>query len=181
MRAAFYKTTINAFRFFYLMVLFIVVSAQSFAESENNEYNIKAMFVLNFMKYVEWPQEPNSDTFKIGVVGESNIYQALLLLVANRKENSKIKIYKVNTDLNEEYQILIIARNENNRIESLSKKYQGKGTLIISEDCKNNNNASINLVNINNKIRFEINNIQAKLGGIKISSKLSEMAISVQP
>ena len=181
MRAAFFKTTINAFRFFYLMVLFIVVSAQSFAESENNEYNIKAMFVLNFMKYVEWPQEPNSDTFKIGVVGESNIYQALLLLVANRKENSKIKIYKVNTDLNEEYQILIIARNENNRIESLSKKYQGKGTLIISEDCKNNNNASINLVNINNKIRFEINNIQAKLGGIKISSKLSEMAISVQP
>ena len=181
MRAAFYKTTINAFRFFYLMVLFIVVSAQSFAESENNEYNIKAMFVLNFMKYVEWPQEPNSDTFKIGVVGESNIYQALLSLVANRKENSKIKIYKVNTDLNEEYQILIIARNENNRIESLSKKYQGKGTLIISEDCKNNNNASINLVNINNKIRFEINNIQAKLGGIKISSKLSEMAISVQP
>ena len=181
MRAAFYKTTINAFRFFYLMVLFIVVSAQSFAESENNEYNIKAMFVLNFMKYVEWPQEPNSDTFKIGVVGESNIYQALLSLVANRKENSKIKIYKVNTDLNEEYQILIIARNENNRIESLSKKYQGKGTLIISEECKNNNNASINLVNINNKIRFEINNIQAKLGGIKISSKLSEMAISVQP
>ena len=181
MRAAFFKTTINAFRFFYLMVLFIVVSAQSFAESENNEYNIKAMFVLNFMKYVEWPQEPNSDTFKIGVVGESNIYQALLLLVANRKENSKIKIYKVNTDLNEEYQILIIARNENNRIESLSKKYQGKGTLIISEECKNNNNASINLVNINNKIRFEINNIQAKLGGIKISSKLSEMAISVQP
>ena len=181
MRAAFYKTTINAFRFFYLMVLFIVVSAQSFAESENNEYNIKAMFVLNFMKYVEWPQEPNSDTFKIGVVGESNIYQALQSLVANRKENSKIKIYKVNTDLNEEYQILIIARNENNRIESLSKKYQGKGTLIISEDCKNNNNASINLVNINNKIRFEINNIQAKLGGIKISSKLSEMAISVQP
>lgn len=181
MRTAFFKTTINAFRFFYLMVLFIVVSAQSFAESENNEYNIKAMFVLNFMKYVEWPQEPNSDTFKIGVVGESNIYQALLSLVANRKENSKIKIYKVNTDLNEEYQILIIARNENNRIESLSKKYLGKGTLIISEECKNNNNASINLVNINNKIRFEINNIQAKLGGIKISSKLSEMAISVQP
>ena len=181
MRTAFFKTTKNAFRLFCLMVLFIVVSAQSFAESENNEYNIKAMFVLNFMKYVEWPQEPNSDTFKIGVVGESNIYQALLSLVANRKENSKIKIYKVNTDLNEEYQILIIARNENNRIESLSKKYQGKGTLIISEECKNNNNASINLVNINNKIRFEINNIQAKLGGIKISSKLSEMAISVQP
>lgn len=181
MRAAFFKTTENAFRLICLMILFIIVSAQSFAASESNEYNIKAMFVLNFMKYVEWPQEPNSDTFKIGVVGESNIYQALLSLVANRKENSKIKIYKVNTDLNEEYQILIIARNENNRIESLSKKYQGKGTLIISEECKNNNNASINLVNINNKIRFEINNNQAKLGGIKISSKLSEMAISVQP
>ena len=63
----------------------------------------------------------------------------------------------------------------------MSKVCQGKGVLIISEDCKNNNNATINLVNINNKIRFEINNNQAKLGGIKISSKLAEMAISVQP
>ena len=181
MRADFFKTTQNVFRPFYLMVLFIVVSAHSFAESENNEYNLKAMFVLNFMKYVEWPPESISDKFKIGVVGESNIYQALQSLVANRKENSKIQICKADTDLNEEYQILIITRSENNKIESLSKKYHGKGVLIISEDCKNNNNASINLVNINNKIRFEINIKQAKLGGIKISSKLSEMAISVQP
>ena len=181
MRASFFKTTENAFRLICSMVLFIVVSAQSFAASESNEYNIKAMFVLNFMKYVEWPSESISDTFKIGVVGESNIYQALQSLVANRKENAKIQIYKVNTDVNQEYQILIITRSENNRIESLSKVCQGKGVLIISEDCKNNNNATINLVNINNKIRFEINNNQAKLGGIKISSKLAEMAISVQP
>lgn len=180
MKAIFFKTTQNVLRLFFLIVLFIVVSTQSFAESDSNEYNIKAMFVLNFMKYVEWPPESISDKFKIGVIGESNIYQALHSLVANRNENSKIQIYKVNTDLNEEYQILIITRSENDKIESLSKKYIGKGVLIISEDCKNNNYASINLVNINNKIRFEINTSQTKLGGIKISSKLSEMAIRVQ-
>ena len=181
MRATFFKTTQNVLRLFCLMVLFIVVSAHSFAESESNEYNIKAMFVLNFMKYVEWPPESISDKFKIGVVGESNIYQSLQSLVANRKESSKIQIYKANTDSNEAYQILIITRSENDKIERMSKKYLGKGVLIISEDCKNNNYSSINLVNINNKIRFEINISQSKLGGIKISSKLSDMALSVQP
>ena len=181
MKGLLFQRTKDIYRSFCLMLLFIVVSANSFAELESNEYNIKAMFILNFMKYVEWPSESKTEIFKIGIAGESGIYNALQTMTSERHENVKIRIEKVNPDSIQGYQVLIIPRSENRRTEEWSKKFQGKGILIISEDCKNNNNASINLININNKIRFEINNTQARLSGIKISSKLTELAISVQP
>ena len=69
----------------------------------------------------------------------------------------------------------------NKRMEQWEKKYLGKGVLIISEECKSSNCGAINLVNIDNKIRFEININQARSEGIKISSRLSDLAVTVHP
>jgi hypothetical protein len=172
---------IKLIRFLTLVFLLFITSVNSFAEGEANEYNIKAMFVLNFMKYVEWPETGKEDVFKIGIAGESELYDALRLMTTNQNESSKIKIEKAKPDFVENFQILIISRNESKKIEEWSKKYQGKGVLIISEECKTANNAAINLLNVDNKIRFEINHTQARLGGVKISSKLSNLAVTVQP
>ena len=168
-------------RIFFPVFLLFIASPNSFAEGEGNEYNVKAMFVLNFMKYVEWPEQDISQDFVIGVAGDSEIVEALQKLTVNRKENRKIIIEKVNPLVEGNYRILIITRHEKNRIEEWSKKYQGKQILIISDECRNTNFSAINLINIQNKIRFEINNSQARLGGIKISSRLAELAVSVQP
>ena len=171
----------NIIKSIFAALLFFMPSINSFAENEVDEYNIKAMFVLNFMKYVEWPTEVNNDLFKIGVVGESELFNSLQNMTNNRNEKSKIKIEKATLDENGEYQILIISKSENGKTEEWTKRYQGKGVLIISEECKNSNNSAINIKTIKKKIRFEINNTQAKLGGIKISSRLADLAILVQP
>lgn len=164
-----------------LMLCFFSANVKSFAEGESNEYNIKAMFILNFMKYVEWPAESENGVFKIGIAGDSELYDALQSMIKKRNENINIKVERVKADTKESFQIIIISHSENKRIEEWVKKYQGKGVLVISDGCKNADFSAINLVNVKNKIRFEINNSQAKLGGIKISSKLSEMATTVYP
>jgi hypothetical protein len=164
-----------------LLLTIFSLSVNSFAEGEANEYNIKAMFVLNFMKYVEWPSNAKEEVFKIGVAGESELFNALQLMSTNRNENVKVIIEKADPDVTENYQILIVSKKENKKLEEWSKRYQGKGVLIISEECESANNSAINLKNIDNKIRFEVNHSQAKLGGVKISSRLSNLALSVQP
>jgi hypothetical protein len=164
-----------------LMFFFLLMAVNSFSENEGNEYSIKAMFVLNFMKYVEWPAQNENEKFVIGVAGESEIYDALVLMTTNRQENKKIKIEKITSEFNEGCQILIITRNESKKVSEWVKKYQGKGILIISEDSKNLNATAINLITIKNKIRFEINYVQARRDGVKISSRLADMAVSVQP
>jgi hypothetical protein len=168
-------------RSFVLLTLLVALSVYSSAEDEGNEYNVKAMFVLNFMKYIEWPVEATDGEFQIGVIGESDIYGALIAMAANRHDKRPIRIKKVSSANSSDCRILIISRSQNKKVEEWARLFQGKGVLLISEDCKSANGAAINLLNVNNKIRFEINNTQAHLGGIKISSRLAELAVSVQP
>jgi hypothetical protein len=162
-----------------LVLLFVVGLTTSVARSDSNEYNIKAMFILNFMKYIEWPQDVKSDVFRIGVVGKTEIYNSLLSLISNRQESKQIIVEEA--DKKQNYQIIVIGESENNRIEEWIRKFKNKGVLIISDECKTKNCAAINLLNINNKIRFEINIALAHEEGIKISSKLSELAVNLKP
>ncbi|MEO8210587.1 MAG: YfiR family protein [bacterium] len=181
MKERFNKIFSKKVRLISLVILLFIGPVRSFGGGDSNEYSVKAMFVLNFMKYVEWPSKNKSDVFRIGIAGESDLFNELETMTKNRSEFVKIKIERVSLNVIENIQILIVPKNEKNNIEAWTKKYQGKEVLIISEECKDVNNSAINLKNINNKIRFEINNTQAKLGGVKISSRLSNLAISVQP
>jgi hypothetical protein len=172
---------LRRFRFLNLFLLMFMGPIHSFGGGDTNEYNVKAMFVLNFIKYVEWPSADKDNIFRIGIAGESELYDALEAMMINRSEFVKIKIEKLKPEQIENIQILIISKKEKSKTEEWSKKYHGKGVLIISDEGKDAGSSAINLKNIDHKIRFEINNTQAKLGGVKISSRLTKLATTVQP
>ena len=46
--------------------------------TDGNEYQVKAMFIFNFTKYVEWPEEKEANVFTIGILGESEITEPLI-------------------------------------------------------------------------------------------------------
>ena len=142
-----------------------------------NEYQIKAMFVFNFTKYIEWP-ESSSDVFTIGVIGESEITEALEKVATQKKVGErKIVIRTLTVEAEEHCDIIIVSKPRTNRLDQIEKRYAGKGVLIISDEAPRS--AAINLVTRDNKIRFEINQNLAKAGGVKISSQLLTLAIAV--
>ena len=146
--------------------------------TEGNEYQIKAMFVFNFTKYVEWPQPQSSDVFSIGVVGESDITDPLERIAAQKKVGEQRIVIKNLSPEDDDYcNIVIVSRSRLNKLEQVEKKYAGKGVLIISDESPRS--AAINLVTRDNKIRFEINQSLAKSGGVKISSQLISLAVAV--
>jgi uncharacterized protein DUF4154 len=146
--------------------------------SEGNEYQVKAMFVFNFTKYVEWPDVKSNDVFTIGVIGESEIIEPLERIATQKKVGDKrIVIKTLSHDADEFCNIIIVSKSRLNKLDQVEKKYSGRGVLIISDESQRS--AAINLVTRDNKIRFEINQSLAKSGGVKISSQLLSLAVEV--
>ena len=164
-----------------LMAMLFAVSMKAHSQQSTNDKNVKALFVLNFVRYVNWPDAKAGEVIKIGITGNSPIEEALQTMINNRNENKNYIVERTSFSEINDYQILIVTKEQRFKTEEWVNKYSGKQILVISEECNKLSSAAINLVNIENKIRFEINMKGAERGGIKISKKLSEMAVSVTP
>ena len=65
-----------------LILLSLLTFQRASAINEANEYSIKAMFLINFIKYIDWPHETPKTVFNIGIVGDSEIYDELIKIPA---------------------------------------------------------------------------------------------------
>lgn len=163
-----------------LMAMLFVIFTKAHSQSPANDKNVKALFVLNFIRYVNWPDAKEGEVIKIGITGNSAIKEALQTMIYNRKENKNYIIETTSLDETNDYRILIVTKEHRLKTEDWVKKYSGKQVLVISEECEKPSSAAINLINVDNKIRFEINMKGAERGGVSISTKLTDMATSVQ-
>src|ERR1700728_1257480 len=63
------------------------VCLESRAEGSLQEYQVKALFLLNFTKYVNWPPTafaPGNSPITIGICGESKLSDALKTVVVGK-------------------------------------------------------------------------------------------------
>lgn len=165
-----------------IVMIWLMATAFRIGYTDGNEYSIKAMFLLNFMKYVEWPAENNQGTFRIGVVGDSEISESLLQMIAQKQGDSRrIEVVKLGSGNQLYCQMVFVSHTENSRVDEWIKKLGAKGVLIVTEDLKlNTGSAAINLITVDNKIRFEINQSALRVSNLKVSSRLTELAINVR-
>ena len=76
---------------------------------DGNEYQVKAMFVFNFIKYVEWPETTAGNEFSIGVIGESDITAQLQRIAVQKKVGEKkIVVRKLSVDEDTFCNIIIV-------------------------------------------------------------------------
>jgi hypothetical protein len=141
------------------------------------------MFIYNFTRYTEWPLGTEGSTFRIGVIGSDDMFNALSAMAKQKQINNiPIEVIRLQPGENTYCRIVFIGREETSGIEELSRKWTGKGVLIISEKEKHHVPGTvINLVMIDNKVRFQIYESFARTQGIKISSELLKMAVEINP
>jgi hypothetical protein len=170
----------------YASILLVCCSAipASNAPGPNNENTIKALFIYNFTKQIEWPSSNlNKPTFQICVINDLEIADKLNEIVKGRKfsdKNFEVKnISKIKEAIGS--QILFIPRSKWKKIESEINSISHDGLLIITEE-KNipNSFSSINLIEINEQMRFEINQNTTKKQNLKISNSLIKLAFNAQ-
>ena len=152
-------------------------------EAPPSEYRLKAAFIFNFAKFVEWPTSAFADAkspFVIGVLGENPFGTDLEATVRGKSINEHPIVVKACPNLEEARatHILFVSTTEKKRFEEIFKSLRGTSVLTVGETERfTESGGLINFVSENNKIRFQINDPGAKAAGLKISSKLLSLAV----
>ena len=156
-------------------------------ESVSLEYQVKAAFILNFAKFVDWPSQTFSNTQSpvvIGVLGQNPFGGVLEETIQNQTLNSRLFIVKYSPNLQElkTCQIIFISQSEKGSVRDILSQLRGSSVLTVSDvDNFAENGGIIHFIREENKVRFEINREAAEQANLKISSKLLSLAQIVKP
>jgi hypothetical protein len=157
----------------------------SAAEPAPTEYEIKAAFIYNFAKYVEWPEETtvdSGDVFVIGVLGDDPFGPLLDKIAENRTIGDKPIVIR-RFDRIEDYtpcHILFVAASEQDHLPAIIEALGDSPVLLIG-DTRGfaRTGVAVNFVIEHSKVRFQINPEAAARAGLRISSKLLRLATIV--
>jgi uncharacterized protein DUF4154 len=176
---------IRTIRYITLGILFFLDAG--FSENRQidkaSEYNLKAAFIYNFTKYIEWNGTADENDFIIGIIGASSINAPLVEIVKTETVNGKkitIKQFSNPSDISF-CNILFISRNTNASLPDILAKTDNKGTLVVSEqENYAKEGSAINFVIVNRKLKFQANVNAINDAGLTASSQLLKLAIIVK-
>src|SRR6266567_5537920 len=164
----------------------LAASVLSAEEPQPSEYQLKAVFLYNFAKFVEWPREAfasPSTPFTIGVIGQSPFGDELDRTVRNKTLNGHPIAIKYLRTISEasKCHILFICTSERKRLPDILKAASGGNILTVAEtDRFLQAGGMIRFVMEEKKVRFDINDEAAKSASLRISSKLLSVARRVE-
>ena len=152
----------------------------------SREYQIKAAFLYNFTKFVEWPPQrfdPDDRPIVIGVLGGNPFGNELVNTLRDRKVNGRAFVIKAIGIASEAtaVDLLFVPTGEEPRLAGALAAINGAGVLTVgeSEQFAALGGAITFTVNAD-KIRFEINRGASQQAGLKISAQLLKLASAVR-
>jgi hypothetical protein len=166
-----------------ILALCVLLSGVWNATAESSsvrEYQIKAAFLYNFSKFVEWPQGSFTDAkspFVICVLGEDPFDNALDTIKEKNIDGRKIVIERMESIKDEEKcHILFVSASERRDLSQIFRAVKQRNILTVS-DMKGfaGSGGIINFISADNRIGFEINVSAAEKANLKISSKLLKL------
>ena len=164
--------------------LFISVSISPSAEPPRPaEYELKAAFLFNFIKFTEWPAEElgkGGDPFIIGVVGTDPFGAALDKIVEGETFHNRPIVARRFPRMEEaaaNSHVLFISSSEESHLPAILKLLGRQGVLTVSEiENFAQRGGIISLKKENNRIVFEINLAAAKRARLTMNAQLLKLA-----
>ena len=151
------------------------------AESQFEEYQVKAAFLYNFAKFVEWPSGTFHDSTsptKICVLGKDPFGEALDSLRNKNIGSRKLIIERLRRgDSLDKCQLLFISDSEKNNLPEILRGVK-KSPILTVGDMKGfvQSGGIINFISKGGQVSFEINVDAAERSTLKVSSQLLQVA-----
>jgi YfiR/HmsC-like len=166
----------------FTLIAFFWTSLSAHGQNTMSEYQVKALFLLNFAKYVDWPSgampTPNSPII-IGILGQDNFDHNLTSAVEGKNINGHsiiIKHFSTDDDLNG-CAILFISSSAAPQLAEILKRTGQVPILTVGEDESFlQKGGIINFILKEGKIHLAINLRAAQKVKLQISSKLLSVA-----
>ena len=185
-RAAGCLRIISAVRGWCCGLLFLGLLALPAQAQVSKEYQLKAAFLYNFAKFVEWPAarfESPAAPLVIGVFGKSPFGEELQNIVRNRKINGRDIVIKQVETVTEARgaHLLFFSAAEDARTRTILGELQGAGVLTVGETEQFSQlGGMIHFLLEGDKVRFDINMDSTGQTGLKISAQLQKLAKTVR-
>lgn len=166
-----------------LMLIAMTMSGSATSDAQVlDEYQVKAAFLYNFAKFIDWP--PNSlrspdHPFTVCVLRHNPFGPALENVIHGKSIQGRPLVFRQIPDIDRcgACQILFISASEARRFGSLPDSFKRSGILTIGETPGfASNGGVINFKIEDARVRFEINIDAAERAQLHISSKLLGLA-----
>ena len=150
-------------------------------ERRPGEYGVKAAFLYNFAKFVDWPLDAFKDDqspIYLAVLGDDPFGSALNSLRDKTVKGRPLVIKRCKSiEQVAGSHLLFISPSEKGNLRSILDALKGSSILTVSETERfGQQGGMINFFTVDNKIQFEINPDAAQRGKLKISSQLLKLA-----
>jgi hypothetical protein len=154
------------------------------AEELPLEYQVKAAFLMNFTKFVQWPPAAFTDTaapLSICILGDDPFGSAVDQLIQGEIANGrKLAVQRLhNPPPPKSCQVLFVDKSGKETSKTLAAL--GPGVLTVGQgDGFLHAGGMIAFVIENRRVRFDINQAAAQSAGLAVSSKLLNVARQVR-
>ena len=168
-----------------LGVILAFPDARSVA-SAPTEYQVKAAYLYNFGKFVQWPANAtagNSNSFPICVLGQDPFGKALDSAIVGESINGKNVVARriAKTEEAANCRVLFISSSESSGLGRILSALDDASLLTVSDmpDFAQRG-GMIHLLLQDQRVRFEVNLDAATRVGLTLSSQLLKLAVTVR-
>ncbi len=166
-------------RFTHIILLLFVFGALAGKAQQFTEYEVKAAYIFNFTKFINWPEssfDNSTSPYVLGIYGNDPFGEIIKKIIGNRQSNDRkwvVKYYNRPEQI-KKCHILFITDVRNSEVNQLLETIENKPILSVGDEVDQfcQQGGIINFTPKNSSKRFEINNKKAKKAGLSISSKL---------
>lgn len=170
------------FKHTYLTAILLILSPVWTAEAvdhEFREYAVKSAFILNIMKFIEWPEAwlslPSLDLCILGENPFGKDADGLQGKVVKEKTIQLRPIKKVGEDKN--CRIVFIGSSEKERLGQILSSFEGKDVLTIGDTPGYaEQGVLVNFFEEDSKVRFQINLAAVNKTRLKFDSRILKIA-----
>ena len=171
-----------------LVLVFLSVLARPLAaqEIQVSEADVKAAFLFNFTKFIEWPPEafPREDSkVEVGVYGDEEFTQTLRTLLADKKAHGRPFVVRrlINVADAKTCQILYFRKGEARKMGAAYESIKKLPVLTVGESNDFlDQGGMFNFFFEDKQLRFEVNPATAENAKLTVSSKLLRLAKKIR-
>jgi uncharacterized protein DUF4154 len=151
-----------------------------------SEYEVKAAFLYNFARFVEWPIDAPGDdsTFVVTVLGRDPFGSALDDTLRGKKiDEKRVVVRRVlrSEDVGRSH-IVFISDSESDRLPAILKTLEAAPVLTVGDMSQFAERGGVIRFKVDqDRIRLEINVAAAQRSRLRISSQLLKLARIVNP
>jgi hypothetical protein len=172
------------------IVLLLAIACPPLATAQGTptkEYQIKAVFLFNFIQFTAWPDDafPNAASpIRIGILGQAPFGDALHAAVQGEKIGQRAVTIEQLASLEDAAgcHVVFVGQSEANRVPAIISALAGRPVLTVGDvpDFARRG-GMINFYLDGPKVRFEINRAATLQSRLRLSSQLLGLARLVNP